>query len=107
MKDKSKDKWTVTTKESEKPPIPGLTAPTKVFTHSLKYDGKKVHSLTGYNGLTILTDTAREFNAQGYTPIFNSTVLLHELSRAQRKKLDDLCAKSVPDLFPVESEVKL
>jgi hypothetical protein len=89
-----KPKWTVTTKESE-----------KVFTHYLRYDGKKVHSLTGENGFKILSKTAGECNASGYTPTFSSTKLLHELSASKRKELDDLYAKSVPDLF-VESEVE-
>lgn len=99
-------KWTVTTRQSDKK-VPGRLEPEMVFTHSLKYEGKKVHSLTGDNGLKILTQTAREYNESGYTPEFSGTKLLFELSSAQRKKLDDLCAKSVPDLFPVESEVKL
>lgn len=97
-------KWTVSTRKAEKI-IPNQLRPETVITHSLKYEGRKVHSLTGDNGLTAITDLAEEYNLSGYTPIFNSTKLLHELPAAKRKELDDLCAKMVPDLFAVESEV--
>jgi hypothetical protein len=97
--------WTITTKTKEVT-VKGRLDPEKVFTHYLRYQGKKVHSLTGDNGLTILTETAQRYNEENYQPDTSTTKLLFELSGAQRKKLDDLWAKSVPDLFPVESEVK-
>jgi hypothetical protein len=100
-----KPNWTITTK-TKKVTVKGRMEPEKVFTHYLRYQGKKVHSLTGDNGLTILTETASRYNLEGYVPDISSTRLLHELSQSQRKKLDDLWAKSVPDLFPMESEVK-
>jgi hypothetical protein len=93
--------WTITSSTKEKP-VKGRLDPEKVFTHYLRYQGKKVHSLTGDNGLTILTETASRYNLEGYVPDISSTRLLHELSQSQRKKLDDLWAKSVPDLFLVE-----
>lgn len=99
-----KPKWTVTTRESDKV-VSGFSTPGKCFTHSLRYEGKKVHSLTGDNGLTILTETASRYNEEGYSPTFSGTKLLFELTSSKRKELDDLFAKSVPDLFAVESEV--
>jgi hypothetical protein len=101
-----KPNWTVTTRERDLQDPMSKGRRTIVFEHSLRYQGKKVHSLTGDNGLTILTETASRYNLEGYVPDISSTRLLHELSQSQRKKLDDLWAKSVPDLFPVESEVK-
>jgi len=74
--------------------------------HRLRFEGKTVHSLQGGNGLVVLTKQAEAFNKSSYEPVFNGTKLLHELSAAKRRELDDLCAKSVPDLFPLESEVK-
>lgn len=100
-----KPKWTITSKSKEKP-VKGRLEPEKVFTHYLRYDGKKVHSLTGDNGLTILTETAKRCNEENYEPTFSGTRMLFELNATQRKKLDDEWAKSVPDLFSVESEVK-
>lgn len=97
--------WTITTKTKEVT-VKGRLEPEKVFTHYLLYQGKKVHSLTGDNGLTILTETANRYNEEAYDPELNGTKLLFELSASQRKKLDDEWAKSVPDLFPVEGEVK-
>jgi hypothetical protein len=97
--------WTITSSTKEKP-VKGRLEPEKVFTHYIRYQGKKVHSLTGENGLTILTETASRYNEENYSPTFSGTKMLFELSASQRKKLDDEWAKSVPDLFPVESEVK-
>lgn len=74
--------------------------------HRLRFEGKTVHTLQGGNGLVILTRQAEEFNRNSYQPTFNGTKLLQELSASKRRELDDLCAKSVPDLFSMESEVK-
>lgn len=98
--------WTVTTKEREKKSNIGYISTESTFEHSLLYQGRKVHSLTGDNGKTILTETAARYNDEGYAPDLSSTKLLFELSATQRKKLDDEWAKSVPDLFPVEGEVE-
>jgi hypothetical protein len=97
--------WTVKSKEKEKPDSVGLKTES-VFIHSLCYQGKKVHSLTGDNGKTILTETAARYNDEGYAPTISGTKMLFELSATQRKKLDDEWAKSVPDLFPLEGEVE-
>jgi hypothetical protein len=101
-----KPNWTVTTRERDLQDPMSKGKRTTVFEHSLCYQGKKVHSLTGDNGLTILTETAQRYNEENYLPDTSTTKLLFELSGSQRKKLDDLWAKSVPDLFPMESEVK-
>lgn len=92
-------KWTVSTKLKETGPHE------KTRISHLKYERAKVHTLTGHSGAEILQRTADEFNASNYAPVLSSTKLLHELPAAKRKELDDLCAKSVPDLFPVGSEV--
>lgn len=100
-----KPKWTVTTRETSKP-IPDSIRFEKTTTHSLRYEGRKVHSLTGENGLAALTETASRYNDEGYAPALSGTKLLFELSSSKRRELDDQWAKSVPDLFAVESEVK-
>jgi hypothetical protein len=105
MKKQNTPPWTVTTKERDHKAKSGKSIET-IFEHSLCYEGKKVHSLTGDNGKTILTETAARYNDEGYAPDLSSTKLLFELSATQRKKLDDEWAKSVPDLFPVEGEVE-
>lgn len=93
-------KWTVTSKTRDNGPHD------KTIISHLKYEGRKVHVLTGRSGEAVLQAAADTYNAVDYSPLLNSTTLLHELSAAKRRELDDLCAKSVPDLFPVESEVK-
>lgn len=73
---------------------------------TLCFEGRKCVTTKTHTGYEVMKELCEKWNKQKYQPDFSSTTLLHEMSAGQRKKLDDLCAKSVPDLFPVESEVK-
>lgn len=74
--------------------------------YTLCFEGRKCVSTKTKTGHEVMQELCDKWNEQKYQPDFSNTTLLHEMNATQRKKLDDLCAKSVPDLFPVESEVK-
>lgn len=90
-----KPKWSVTSKEKDKV-VPGRLEPEKTFVHTLKFEGRKVHQLTGDNGLKALEEIAEKFNKEGYEPKMVNVKLLGEMTQVQRDKLAFLWSPELP-----------
>jgi len=90
-----KPKWTVTTQEKERKAKSG-SSPETTFIHTLKFEGRKVHQLTGDNGLKALEEIVEKFNKENYEPRMVNVKLLAEMTQAQREKLAFLWKPELP-----------
>lgn len=94
-----KPAWSITTKEKKKEVTgtkPSETYDEITYIHTLKFEGRKVHQLTGDNGLKALEEIAEKFNLEGYEPKMVNVKLLSEMSQAQREKLAFLWSPELP-----------
>lgn len=93
-------KWTVTThekrKENKAAPVSSPTRFESEFTSWLRYEGRKVHSLTGKNGQSILEAAAADYNARNYEPKLEDGKIYLELSQSQRDKLAQKFSPTLP-----------